>query len=174
MTELVYYVAASIDGYIADSEGGVAFLDVVEDGSDHGYHDFFAAIDSLIMGGATYRWLQSYGQWPYGERPCWVLTRREHEAMAETIRFDDRGPAEVLAEIEQLGLGRTWLIGGGELAGSFRREGLIDEYWITWIPYVLGEGIPLFGVDKGGGEKLRLVSFEAYPSGALQARYESH
>ncbi len=68
MTEVVYYVAMSLDGCIATADGGVEWLAPFESGGeDRGYVDFYSSIDSLLMGSRTYEQILSFGDWPYGE-----------------------------------------------------------------------------------------------------------
>jgi len=76
-TSVLFYVAASLDGYIATSDGGVDWLSQFEaEGEDYGYAAFFESIDGLLMGRATYDQVLGFGEWVYGEKPCWVCTGR--------------------------------------------------------------------------------------------------
>ena len=75
--QLVYYVAASLDGYIARPDGAVDWLQAIEaTGDDHGYEQFYQGIDGLLMGRATYDMVRGFGSaWPYAGKPCRVLAR---------------------------------------------------------------------------------------------------
>jgi len=86
------------------------------------------------------------------------------------VTLTNQDPRETMSELQARKLRRAWLVGGGELAGSFRREGLISEYIVSLIPVILGAGIPLFA-SGGTREALKLVETNAYPSGIVQLRY---
>ena len=173
MTEVVYYVAASLDGYIAGADGGVDWLSAVErPGEDYGYATFFAAVDALIMGSATYEQVLGFGAWPYGDKPCWVLTQRPLEAASPGVIITPQSPAEIVAEMEERQVKRAWLVGGSAVAASFRAQGLVSEYVVSVIPTILGEGIPLFAIG-GPQEALTLIECRSFESGLVQLTYES-
>ena len=168
---IVYYVAATLDGYIADPDGGFDFLDVVErPGEDYGYADFFASVDALLMGRKTYEVVQEFGTWHYGEVPCHVLTSRPLEAMAPSVHFTPGPIEDVMADLEAAGSQRVWLVGGGELVAAFREKGLVDEYIVSIVPVLLGQGIPLLG-PGGSREDLMITDSRTYESGLVQLTY---
>ena len=68
------YIAQSLDGYIADADGGVGWLEAAGGGEDYGYDAFFRGVGALAMGAATYEQLLSWGVWPYADVPTWVFT----------------------------------------------------------------------------------------------------
>ncbi len=171
MIEVVYYVAASLDGFIATPDGSVDWLAPFEfTGEDYGYADFYASVDIVLMGRRTYEQCLTFASWPYAGKPCVVFSRRDlgpgHPDM--TLQADD--PAAAVAELKRRGLTRTWLVGGGALAASFRAEGLITEYVVSVMPVVLGAGFPLIA-GGGGAQRLTLSSSRAYPGGVVQSRY---
>ena len=171
MVEVVYYVACSVDGFIATTDGGVEWLSAVErEGEDFGYAEFFASIDSIIMGSRTYEQVFEFGDWPYGDTPCWVLSQRRLSLQPHGVTITDADPPEVLSEVEDRGLRRLWLVGGSRLAASFLADGRIDECIISVIPVLLGNGIPLFAGEHGQ-ERLRLVGFRQYPAGVVSMHY---
>lgn len=170
MTTIIYYVAASLDGYIATQDGGVDWLasyDTADE--DYGYAAFYDSIDGLIEGSKTYEQALQFGEWPHPGKPCWVCTRRRFERKHTEVRFTPAAPRELVSELRRRGLRRVWLVGGGRLAASFRAEGLIDEYIVSVIPTWLGAGIPLFG-SPGPPENLKLLGCKPYPSGLVQLR----
>ena len=188
MPEIVYYVAASLDGRIATPDGGVAWLAPFEAaGEDYGYSAFYASVDALLFGSRTYQQVLTFGQWPYAGKPCWVFTRRPQSAAQPDVIVTARTPREVAAELDACGLRRAWLVGGGQIAAAFRVEGLITEYIVAIIPVILGAGIPVFGAPP---EDLRgfpttskvsttldaqgLVEHKVYPNGVVQLRYRPH
>ncbi|GIW88124.1 MAG: hypothetical protein KatS3mg108_2448 [Isosphaeraceae bacterium] len=165
MVEVVYSVAASLDGYIATPDGKVDWLTPFQrPDQDYGHTAFLSGIDGLIMGRRTYDQVRGFGDWAYPGKPCRVVTTR---ALSDTPPevSPAASPAESLAGLS----GRVWLVGGTELAEAFRAGGLIDEYAVTLIPVVLGDGVPLF--RPGRGVPLRLLECRHYPDGVVQVRY---
>ena len=171
MSEIVYYVASSLDGYIATTDGGVEWLPAIEStGEDYGYYEFYASIDALLMGSRTYEQILRYAHWPYPGKPCWVFSRRHLQVAHTEVILTSQSPRDIVVELHTRRLHRVWLVGGGELAASFRAHGLIDEYVIGVIPTILGAGIPLFA-SPGPGEQLKLVECKAFPKGEVLLRY---
>jgi dihydrofolate reductase len=170
--EVVYYVASSLDGFIATADGSVAWLAPFEASvEDYGYAEFLTGVDGLLFGRRTYEQSLTFGPWPYAGTPAWVFSHARVEAMPD-VRVTDRTPAEVVAEASTLGLRRLWLVGGGALARSFLEAGLIDEYIISLIPVVLGGGVPIFAAP-GRQERLRLVAETTFHDGVVQVHYSA-
>ena len=171
MKQLTYYVASSIDGYIADKNGDVDWLDLVDmEKDDHGFNDFYDSTDALIMGRTSYQQILDFGDWPYPGKPCWVMSSQHMPSDYDNVTITSQTPAELLASIRQQGYNNTWLVGGGKLAKAFHDAGLIDEYVISLIPYILGEGVPLLANGASPGE-LKLVDCVRHDSGVVQLRY---
>lgn len=171
MPAVIYYVASSLDGYIATSDGAVEWLAPFEaSGEDYGYRAFYASVDAVLLGSRTYEQALTFGEWPYADKPSWVFSHRPLEPAGGDVVVTDRDPREVLAALDAMGVARAWLVGGGALAGSFRSAGLITEYIVSIMPVVLGTGVALFGAS-GPEEHLRLVGSTSFPDGVTQARY---
>ncbi len=173
MVEIVYYAAASLDGFIATPDGGIEWLPPIEaDGEDYGYYDFYATVDAVLMGSGTYEKILRHPEWPYAGKPCWVFTRRPLYAPSGSadITFTDAPPEAIAAEIAARGLARAWIVGGGKLAAAFREKGLITSYGIGIVPAILGGGIPLLA-PRGALEKLVLTGCQASPDGAVMLWY---
>lgn len=173
MPQIIYYVAASLDACIATPDGRVAWLSSFEGaGEDYGYAQFYASVDAVLMGRRTCEQSLTFGEWPYPGKPCWVFSHRKLELSDPTAVLTDRHPHEVVNELKVRNLRRAWLVGGGELARSFQRAGLISEYIVSVVPVILGRGIPLLAA----GETmlaLKLIESRAYPSGVVQLRYSA-
>ena len=170
MPEVVYYVAASIDGYIATADGGVEWLDPFQRGSDdHGFGELYASVDGLLMGSRTYEFALSHPPWRSPDKPSWIFSRRELPIAHPSVTLTSDDLVQLLGSLQ--GLKRLWLLGGGRLAASFRRQGLITHCIISVIPVVLGGGIPLFA-DAPGQDSLRLLDAKSYSSGIVQLSYE--
>ena len=98
------------------------------------------------------------------------MSSRHKPKATPGVAVTQDSPAKVIHELKAQGLRRAWLVGGGELAGAFRAEGLIKEYIVSVVPIILGAGVRMFGED-GSPERLTLVESQRYPSGIIQLRY---
>jgi dihydrofolate reductase len=173
MTQTQYFVAASLDGYIADAQGKLDWLTQFEsaEGVREHYEQFLAGIGALAMGSRTYEFVLSHGgPWPYADRPTFVFTRRELPRVAGAdIRFTSGAVADTHPSLRAASGGRNlWLVGGGEIAAQFTRAGLVDELWLSVIPVVLGAGAPLFGAVHVA---LSLSEVTRFGRGLVELRY---
>jgi len=147
MKEVILYISASLDGYIADSCGRLDFLpEIPETGYDYGYKKMYESIDVIIMGRTTYDYISAYSQhtgWPYVDKKCYIYT---HHTMpvANGIECTDTPPKDLLEHIWNSGAKRVWLMGGGEIIRLFMQHSLIDVFDIFYVPVLLGGGMPLF------------------------------
>jgi dihydrofolate reductase len=174
MTRTQYYVAASIDGYIADAEGRLEWLFQFNDveGVDAHYKAFLAGVGALAMGAATYEFIVAMGEpWPYAGLPTWVFTHRELPVIAGAdLRFTAEDVEAVHAEMVRAAAGKhIWLVGGGHLVAQFARRGLLDEILLGVVPVVLGAGTPLLPAAVPG--PLELTGVERFPRGMIELRY---
>lgn len=163
MRKVVLYIAMSLDGYIADSDGKVDWLE--GHGSDNtdidSYSEFIKNIDTVILGFKTYDQIVtelSPDKWFYEQLTVYVVTHKKLES-SENIIFTDTAPAELIKKLRRENGKDIWICGGADIARQLREE--IDCYYITVIPTLLGSGIPLF--ESGGKEKkLKLVKTRSY------------
>jgi len=143
-----YFVASSIDGFIADAHDNLDWL-LQFDGPDDAnpYERFILDVGPLAMGATTYEWIQRNdpGEWAYGDRPCWVFTHRDLPVVPGSgILFTSADVATVHQEMVAAADGRNvWVVGGGDLAGQFADVGLLDELILSIAPITLGAGAPL-------------------------------
>jgi dihydrofolate reductase len=165
MPRLVYYVAVSLDGYIADAAGSVDWLPQTDARIEADYDEFFREIDTLLMGRRTYDQVRGFGDWPYGGKRTRVWTRRPLDDAPSGVAAVAGPPREVVAGLEAEGARRVWLVGGAELAEALRQEGLVDEWILTVVPRTLGEGVPLFGGEQAA---LRVAGSRELGDGLLQ------
>ncbi len=172
MSAVVLYIASSVDGYIADQQGGVGWLAPFEEaGEDYGYAEFLQRIGALVMGARTYRQVLGFGAWPYGEMPTYVFS---HGPLVQPpgggIEQYSGDPAQLIARISQAVEKDIWLVGGAALVDAFLRADLINELILSIIPVMLGSGIPLF--SPGGAQPLlRLEAVRHYAGGVVQLHY---
>lgn len=173
MIEVVYAVGASLDGYIATPDGGVEWMAPFSTaGEDHGFGDFYASVDALLMGSRTYEvGLEAGGGWRGADKQSWVFTHRDLPVVHPSVTLTSEDPSNVVESLQSRRFQRAWLMGGGKLATSFRAKGLISRYEIGVLPILLGDGIPMFA-DPSRLEKLRLVKVKPYASGIVSMTYE--
>lgn len=173
LPELIYYVAVSLDGCIATSDGGVGWLDPFEGGGgDYGYAAFYEGVDALILGRRTYQQVLGFGAWPYADKPCWVMSRQSIPVELPGVTLSAEPPGALMERLAARGHRRVWMVGGGEIAGAFHDAGLITEFQVSLMPVILGAGIPLLG-QPGRASALLLQSATPYPDGVVHLVYRS-
>ncbi|MGG0718175.1 dihydrofolate reductase family protein [Robertmurraya massiliosenegalensis] len=152
---VVLFIATSLDGYIATKDDSLEWLFKVEGEGDNGYSQFYETIDTVIMGKRTYDWVMEQGikEFPYKDKKCYVFTRSQIND-TEDVAFVNGDVTQFINEIKEQKGKNIWIVGGGELLHDFIKEKLIDEFFITVAPTIIGEGIPLF---KGGDYQLELT-----------------
>ena len=146
MRKLILYVAMSEDGYIADSAGGVGFLDAMHaEGEDYGYAAFLAQIDTVVVGRKTYQSVLDMGfDYPHTDLEVFVFTRTARTALGNlTFRTDD--PVECVRALKrETGRRDIYCEGGADLAHQLLNAGLFDEIILSIAPVLLGAGVELF------------------------------
>jgi dihydrofolate reductase len=173
MSRAQYYVAATVDGFIADPHGGLEWLTSMEGGAEDTYEQFLPTVGVLAMGATTYEWLLDHiSEWPYPEHSSWVFTHRELPAFeGADVRFVSGPPADHIEELRSAaGERNVWMVGGGELASQFVEAGLLDDLILTVVPTILGEGIPLFA--RGIPGRLKRAGTREFESGMVELRFE--
>ncbi|MGB7473903.1 dihydrofolate reductase family protein [Trichococcus sp.] len=166
------YIAISLDGYIAHSDGNIDWLEIVARAEeDYGYAAFIETIDTVIMGRKTYEKVLTFGgDFPHAGRDCYVLSRTERPSEGQ-IRFYSGFPDDLLDQIRSRPGKDIFIDGGSEAIDMFREKGLIDSYTVSIIPILLGEGIPLFK-ESNQELPLKLVEATTFDSGLVQLTYE--
>lgn len=173
MRAIKLYIAQSLDGYIADAEGGVDWLDQIPhpEQNDYGYTAFYESCDTTLMGNTTYQQVLGFDvPFPYPDRTNYVFTRDTSLTKDENVTFHSGDVVAFARDLKQQEGKDIWLVGGGQLNTLFANAGLIDEYWIFTMPVLLGQGIPLFATGLTQ-KSLRLVEVEKYTSGVLFMKY---
>lgn len=171
MRKLKLYIATSIDGKIAGPNHELDWLPEPEDkNEDFGYYDFYASIDTTIMGYKTYDICVGFGEWPYKDKTNFILSRNADRSIIKEAELITENPIEFVKELKQKEGKDIWLVGGGEIIKLFHNAGLIDEYIITHIPVILGKGIELFP-NLELQQKLTLKESKAYSMGVVNLHY---
>lgn len=152
MAHVTYFAAITLDGRIAGPSDDLAFLDTFEGTFPDGPYamaTLIAGYDSLVMGSTTFRVIRQrieaglHETWPYGGRPAWVLTRAgalPPVRDAAGLRAFAGDVRELKAQLDRHGVERTWLVGGGDLAGQFFAADLVDEIILGVAPTLVGRG----------------------------------
>lgn len=163
------YIAASLDGYIATSDGGVDWLEPYH-GVDVGYDAFIAAIGTIIMGRATYDQVFTFSEWPYAGKSCLVLSSRPLGAVPDGVERVSGDVAAIVEQARRRNDGDIWLVGGARTARAFLDLGLIDRIELYVIPVLLGDGLRLFEPSCHGA-RMALERAEALPRGMVRLVY---
>jgi dihydrofolate reductase len=168
---LVYFAALSLDGRIAGPEHDLAFLKTLT-GAENDYEVFFADVDSLVMGAETWRFMVRHGSWPYGAKPTWIVTHAESlepldGAVVEPFAGD---LTELVALLDERGLERTWLVGGGDIAGQLLAHDLLDELILTVAPTFVGRG-PALADGVFPLRRFELTDFSRFGDDGVRLEY---
>ena len=147
MGKVVLYISISLDGYIADTAGGVDWLGGEKAGyqGDYGYRAFWETVDAIVMGGRTYRQVRrelSPDVWPYEGKAVYVLTHQVEEAAPAGVHFVTGPIKGFLCQLREQNNGSVWICGGADVVAQCLPE--IEEYHLSVMPVLLGDGIPLF------------------------------
>jgi dihydrofolate reductase len=166
--DVIYYLAASLDGFIAGPDGDVSWL------SEYfipelGFHEFVKRIGGVMMGRKTFDKIAGFGKWPYGETKGTVATRRELDTSLGPIAAASGAPIEILNAAKASSAGPHWLVGGADLATQFLADGLLTRVDLFVIPVLLGSGIPAFTNNRL--EKLELIDTQTFPKGIVRLSY---
>jgi dihydrofolate reductase len=169
MRNIVLGLGISLDGYIARPNGAVDFLFMPK---DYSMADFFATIDTAVMGRKTFDIAQKMGGASYGPSiKCYVFSHSLPPGERDGFTFVNQSPAAFIAQLRKHPGKDIWLMGGGELAREFLKADLVDELYIGVVPVLLGEGIPLF--PAGFPQRnFSLVENKTYSKGMIALKYK--
>ena len=165
MCKVTLFIAMSLDGYIADKDGGVDWLNGQEEDGENmdTYSEFIKTIDTIIMGWNTYHQViteLSPEEWIYPEQISYVITHREIPS-TERIHFTSESPCDLVKRLREEEGNGIWICGGASIVRQLMETDLIDTLHISVIPTLLGDGVRLFGpLEKE--QKLRLVKTQSY------------
>jgi dihydrofolate reductase len=171
MRQVVLYIAASLDNFIARTDGNVDWLSLPDfqvSGEDYGYQDFYTTIDTTLMGNSTYKFILDQDvPFPYPDKTNYVFSRSKTNRDTEYVRFISGDIVPFVSQLKQEAGRDIWLIGGGQVNTLLLNNHLIDKIILTLVPMTLGEGIPLFhGTTRE--VKFSLQSSRSFSSGMVQ------
>ena len=176
-----YYTAASLDGFIADAHDSLDWLFPLGDIEATSYPTFIRGVGAIAMGSATYEWILRHHvgsgadrpqPWMYAQ-PTWVFTSRTLAIVpGADIRFVRGDVRPVHTAMAAAASGKNvWIVGGGDLAGQFYDQGLLDELYVQIGSVTLGAGKPLLPRTITS-PPLRLLSVRAVGTGFAELHYE--
>lgn len=174
MRKTILFIAMSLDGYIADENGNIDWLNGQSKDSENAdtYFEFIKNIDTVLMGWNTYHQIITElapNNWPYGDLYSYVFTHHTKKS-SKNITFTSQDPIALLNKLKNKDGKNIWICGGANLINQLLKANVIDEYYISIIPTLLGDGIKLF--DKLPEEKkLTLISTKNY-NGIVEVVYE--
>jgi dihydrofolate reductase len=166
------FVGTSVDGFIARKNGALDFLPA-GGGEPHGYDEFIATVDALVIGRKTFETVLAFPSWPYGTRRVVVLSSRHIDfsgVRGGVVEQMGGAPAEIVARLEGRGVQHIY-VDGGITVQEFLRAGMVQRLTITRVPVLIGEGVPLFGTLPRD-MRLRHLGTQTYASGLVKSEYE--
>jgi len=165
------FVGASVDGFIARANGELDWLPE-GGGEPHGYNEFFASVDALVIGRKTFETVLTFDAWPYGGKRVVVLSSTHVDlsaAVGGVVEQMAGDPADIVAKLAASGAHHLY-VDGGITIQRFLRAGLVQRLIITRVPVLIGEGVPLFG-SLPKDVRLTHVATRDFPSGLVQSEY---
>ena len=180
-SRVTIHMAASLDGFIARRDGRVDWLETADEFADGETLDpqfiesFLKTIDCYVMGSRTYETALSFEAkgfgWAYGDKPTFVLTRRDLPRTRDSVEFHAGDLAQFVNESLRPLFRTIWFVGGGVVCGECLRRGLADEVRFSILPILIGDGIAFFEkLDRD--IPLHLAEVKAYQSGMVELCYE--
>src|SRR5882672_5864752 len=137
------FVGTSLDGFIARVNGELDFLPP-GGGEPHGYDEFIATVDALVIGRKTFETVLAFETWPYAQKPVFVLSTRTLAPAppGAVVEHMSGEPAEIVSLLDARGIGHIY-VDGGVTIQRFLQAGLIQRLIITRVPVLIGDGVPL-------------------------------
>ena len=170
--KLILYISMSLDGYIATKDNDLEFLSIVQqEEEDYGYADFVESIDTVIIGRKTHEKVISMGyDYPHTDKDVYIITRFKRDPIGN-FKFYSGDLKNLVNQLKSNPGKNIYCDGGAEIANELIKNDLIDEYIISIIPILLGDGIKLF---KNGRpeQKLELISVNKFKKGLTQLHYK--
>ncbi|MFL6245958.1 MAG: dihydrofolate reductase family protein [Thermoanaerobaculia bacterium] len=160
------FVGTSVDGFIARPNGEFDFLPA-DGGEPHGFTEFYASVDAVVIGRKTFETALAFPTWFYGRKRVVVLSSQP--VVHPKVEHMSGPPAEIVAKLAATGAHHLYVDGGFTIQ-EFVRAGLVDRFIITRVPVLIGEGISLFG-PVPHDIQLRHVSTQSFKSGLVQSEY---
>ncbi len=170
MASIRGYIAASVDGYIADRDGGVGWLEPFE-AVDFGYERFIGEINTVVMGRNTYEQARGFGpDWVYLGKRGIVVTSKPITNPPPDVAAWTEGIPKLVPHLRKLDDGDVWIVGGSRLQSALLDLAAIDRLELFLIPILLGDGVPLF-LKSEHSATLCLDAIEQFEMGLVRLDY---
>lgn len=173
MRKLILYIATSIDGLIAGNNGDLKWFDNFPNPkqTDYGYQGFYDTVDTVIMGGKTFRAIANMDvEWPYAGKTTYLISKTNKDPGIPGVSvLGENWETELKAILAQKGK-NVWVVGGGELVGLLLKAGFIDTMILSQFPTILGKGTPLF-THVYDFSKWELSRGRYFSNGVIQTEY---
>jgi len=170
--KVILYIASSLDGYIAKPNDDLSFLSRVQkEGQDYGYAEFIENVDTVILGRKTHDWvMKQVKEFPHAQLDSYIITRTPKQDIGK-IKFYTGNLKELVLRLKQEKGKNIFIDGGAEIVNELLKEKLINKFYLSIVPILLGDGIRLF---KNGlpEQNLRLISSKQFETGLIQLQYE--
>ncbi|WP_245917700.1 dihydrofolate reductase family protein [Aureitalea marina] len=174
LKKIIYYVASSLDGYIAGENDDISKFFLQGEGVEK-YLSDLANFETVIMGRKTYEFGFQYGLEP--GQPAYP--KMGHHIFSNSLKIDNLSES---VKIEEISVDRVneirqnaktdiYLCGGGQFAGWLLENGLIDQLKLKLNPVVLGSGTKLFG-SSTANESWKLTDIESFSDGLQILTYD--
>jgi len=168
--EASVFIGTSLDGFIARANGDLDFLPP-GGGEPHGYDEFIATVDALVIGRKTFETVLTFDTWPYSKKPVFVLSTNKlaPTPAGAVVEHMSGTPAEIVSQLDARGF-RHIYVDGWITIQRFLQAGLIQCLIVTRVPVLIGGGIPLFGAVPHD-IVLKHIATREYASGLVQTEY---
>ncbi|MEH7111486.1 dihydrofolate reductase family protein [Neobacillus niacini] len=162
MSNLVFYGAISLDGYLARENHSLDWLFGTEGEDETGYEEFFESVNTILMGRSTYDQIAilSPDKFPYEDKECYVFSRTL-KGSSEHVNFINEDIVDFTQSLKKQDGKRIWIVGGGAVLQPLLQAKLVDEFIIQITPVIIGRGIPMFVPGEQENE-LTLVDVRRY------------
>jgi len=172
--KVILYIAMSLDGFIAGPNDDLGFLDIVrKEDEDYGYSDFIKTIDTVILGRKTFDWVMKHaGVFPHPDKNCFIITRSTKQ-IGNNSNYYSGDLKELVLHLKNEPGKNILIDGGAEIVNILLKDSLIDEFIISVIPVLVGDGTRLFR-EGTPGQRLHLVSVNKFDTGLVQLYYKRY
>ncbi len=173
MRKIILYIASSINGKIAKSDGSVEWLEEIPnpEKDDYGYDEFYKSIDTTIQGYNTYKQIIDWNiEFPYKGKSNYIFSKKQNLKDTKHVKFISVNHIQFTRNLKQQSGKNIWLIGGGQINTLLLNAGLIDEIYLFYMPIVLAGGISIFESEpKENG--FNIIDTKTYSTGVVRQRY---
>lgn len=173
MRKIKLFIAISLNGKIANSDGSVDWLENIPnpEKTDYGYQDFLNSVDTTIQGYNTYNQVMGWGiDFPYKGKKNFVLTRKQNVVNTEFVEFITENHTDYIKKLKEENGSDIWLIGGSQVNTLVLNASLLDEIIIFVMPVIISGGIELFDAFPKK-TILKLIGSKSYSSGVVEVKY---